>query len=128
MRKSPTKAAFLRKAAKGTWYGILIWKEDRRLLTGNQKRYLRSLAHHLSPVVQIGKNGITGGLIEQVDHDLEMHELIKVSVLDTSPLSRDEAGEALVQETNAEWVQAIGRLVVLYRRSAENPQIELPRP
>ncbi|MCF8563306.1 ribosome assembly RNA-binding protein YhbY [Alicyclobacillus tolerans] len=98
------------------------------MLTGNQKRYLRSLAHHLSPVVQIGKNGITGGLIEQVDHDLEMHELIKVSVLDTSPLSRDEAGEALVQETNAEWVQAIGRLVVLYRRSAENPQIELPRP
>lgn len=96
-------------------------------LSGKQKRYLRSLAHHLTPVIQVGKSGVTGTLLEQVDLALESHELIKVSVLDTSPLSRDEVGEVLTEETTAEWVQSIGRILVLYRQSNENPRIQLVR-
>lgn len=96
-------------------------------LSGKQKRYLRSLAHHLTPVVQVGKSGVTGTLLEQVDLALESHELIKVSVLDTSPLDRDEVGQVLTEETFAEWVQSIGRIVVLYRESQENPRIQLMR-
>jgi RNA-binding protein len=98
-----------------------------KMLSGKQKRYLRSLAHHLSPAMQIGKAGITSGVLEQVDIELESHELIKVSVLETSPLERDEVAEILVEETGAEWVQSIGRTVVLYRKSTENPQILLPQ-
>lgn len=94
-------------------------------LTGKQKRHLRSLAHHLSPVIQVGKSGVTGTLLEQVDLALESHELIKVSVLDTSPLERDEVGQVLIEEMAAEWVQSIGRVVVLYRPSTENPRIQL---
>lgn len=96
------------------------------MLTGKQKRYLRSLAHHLTPIVQVGKGGVTGNLVGQVDLELDTRELVKVSVLDTSPMERDEVGEILVEETGAEWVQAIGRTVVLYRRATENPQIQLP--
>ncbi|CAM3730325.1 ribosome assembly RNA-binding protein YhbY [Alicyclobacillus pomorum] len=96
------------------------------VLTGKQKRFLRAQAHHLSPAMQIGKGGITAGVIEQVEQDLESHELMKISVLETSPLSRDEVAEILVEETGAEWVQSIGRTVVLYRKSTENPQIQLP--
>lgn len=96
-------------------------------LSGKQKRQLRALAHHLSPLIQVGKSGITGTLLEQVDLALESHELIKVSVLETSPLDRDDAGQVLVEETGAEWVQSIGKIVVLYRKSAENPQIRLIR-
>jgi RNA-binding protein len=97
-------------------------------LTGKQIRTLRTLAHHLRPVVQVGKAGVTAGVIEQVEEVLEAQELIKVSVLDTSPLERDEVGDILVEETGASWVQSIGRTVVLYRRSRENPQIQLPPP
>ena len=96
------------------------------LLTGKQKRYLRSLAHHLQPVMQIGKSGITGGVLQQVDIELETRELVKLSVLETSPQSRDEIAEAIVEETGAEWVQSLGRTVVLYRKSSEHPEIELP--
>lgn len=96
-------------------------------MTGKQKRYLRSLAHHLTPVLQVGKAGVTANVVGQVDLELETRELLKVSVLETSPITRDEVAEILVEETGAECVQAIGRTVVLYRRSAENPQIELPR-
>lgn len=96
-------------------------------LTGKQKRYLRSLAHHLSPVVQVGKSGITGTLLEQVDLALEAHELVKIAVWETSPQKRDEVGELISEELSAHWVQAIGKLVVLYRESNENPIIKLPR-
>ncbi|QSO54844.1 ribosome assembly RNA-binding protein YhbY [Alicyclobacillus curvatus] len=97
------------------------------MLTGKQKRYLRAMAHHLQPVMQIGKSGVTGGVLQQVDLELETRELVKVSVLETSPVSRDEIAEMVVEETGAQWVQSIGRTIVFYRRSTENPEIELPR-
>jgi len=97
------------------------------VLKGKQTRYLRSLAHHLNPLIQVGKGGITGNLLEQVDLALEAHELIKVSVLETSPQSRDDVGRVLVEETGAQCVQTIGRLVVLYRPSKKEPKIQLPK-
>ncbi|QSO46133.1 ribosome assembly RNA-binding protein YhbY [Alicyclobacillus mengziensis] len=96
------------------------------MLTGKQKRYLRALAHHLQPVMQIGKSGLTGGVLQQVDLELETKELVKVSVLETSPVSRDEIAQMVVEETGAEWVQSMGRTIVFYRKSTENPEIELP--
>jgi RNA-binding protein len=97
------------------------------MLTGKQKRYLRGLAHHLTPAMQIGKGGMTSTVIEQLELELENRELLKLSVLETSPLSRDEVAEIAVEETGAEWVQSIGRIVILYRAAQENPQIGLPR-
>jgi RNA-binding protein len=85
------------------------------------------MAHHLQPVMQIGKSGVTGGVLQQVDLELETRELVKVSVLETSPVSRDEIAEMVVEETGAQWVQSIGRTIVFYRRSTVNPEIELPR-
>jgi RNA-binding protein len=98
-----------------------------RLLTGKQKRYLRALAHHMQPVMQIGKSGLTGGVLQQADIELETRELVKISVLETCPMERDEIAQAMVEEIGAEWVQTIGRTIILYRRSSENPEIELPR-
>ena len=96
-------------------------------LTGKQKQYLKGLAHPLSPLVQIGKEGITDALAEAVDAALAYHELSKVRVLETSPLERRECGEALAGALRATLVQEIGRVVVLYRRHAEKPKIVLPR-
>lgn len=97
------------------------------LLSGKQKRYLKSMAHSLKPIVQVGKLGVGGNWLEQLELVLEARELIKVSVLETSPLTRDEVVQVIVEETGAECVQTIGRLAVLYRRSQNNPQIEFPK-
>jgi len=97
-------------------------------LTSKQKQYLKGLAHPLSPLVQIGKEGITDALSEAVDAALAHHELIKVRVRETSPLERSECGEALAGALRASVVQEIGRVVVLYRRHAEKPKIVLPKP
>lgn len=97
------------------------------MLTGKQKRALRAQAHHLQPHMQIGKAGVTGSVIQQVDVELDAHELIKISVLETSPVDRDDAATMLVEETGAEWVQSLGRTIVFYRKSEDNPRIELPQ-
>lgn len=87
-------------------------------LTGRQVRQLRSLAHHLDPVVMIGKGDISDGIIAQASDSLEAHELIKCSVLDSSMLTAREAADDLAQALGAEVVQVIGRRFSLYRASS----------
>ena len=51
------------------------------MLTGKQKRFLRSKAHHLDPIFQVGKGGVNENMIKQVADALEARELFKISVL-----------------------------------------------
>ena len=97
------------------------------MLTGKQKRYLRSLAHPLKPIFQVGKAGVNANLIRQVSDALEARELIKVSVLNNCPQSRDEVGTEISEKCAAEWVQSIGHTLVFYKQSQENRHIVLPR-
>ena len=59
-------------------------------LTGKQRRFLRAEAHALSPVVMVGKEGLSDTVLNAVREALLAHELIKVRQLDTAPLSREE--------------------------------------
>ncbi len=96
------------------------------MLTGKQKRYLRSLAVTEPAIVQIGKGGITGTLITQLQDALEARELVKIKLLPNTDADLYEAAEELRTETGSELVQTIGKNIVLYRRSTEQPKIELP--
>lgn len=96
------------------------------MLTGKQKRYLRSEAHHLNPIFQVGKGGVTENMIKQINEALEARELLKVSVLQNCEEDRETVAEALVKGTKAELVQIIGNTFVLYKESVNNKEIELP--
>ena len=100
---------------------------DRYELTSSQKKYLRGLAHHLEPVVRIGKAGLTEGLFEQLEEALESHELIKVKFVDWKDRKRELAAE-IDQRLGCEQVGKIGHVVVFFRqgRDPENRRIELP--
>jgi RNA-binding protein len=95
-------------------------------LTGKQRRFLRALGHHLKPEIQIGKQGVTAALIAQLEHSLLAHELVKVKILEASPVSRKEAGRALAEATGSGLAQTLGRTLLLYRPHPEQPKIELP--
>ncbi|MFJ7637283.1 ribosome assembly RNA-binding protein YhbY [Peribacillus sp. NPDC097264] len=96
------------------------------MLTGKQKRFLRSKAHHLNPIFQVGKGGVNDNLIKQIGEALEVRELIKVSILQNCDEERNEVGRALSKGARAELVQIIGNTIVLYKESRENKQIKLP--
>ncbi len=93
------------------------------MLTSKQRAALRSLSNDLTPIMQVGKSGIGDELITSVDNALEARELIKMSVLDTAPVTAREAAEVLAEATGAEPVSVVGRRFVLYRPSKKKPKI-----
>jgi RNA-binding protein len=96
-------------------------------LTGKHKSFLRSLAHPLKPVVQIGHQGLTDGVMSALEAALERHELIKVKVSGESEQDAAELAPAVEKATRAQVAQIIGRTLVLYRRRDDNPKIVLPK-
>jgi len=88
-------------------------------LRGKQKRFLRSKAHHLQPIFQIGKGGINSAMIVQIEEALEKRELIKVSLLQNTDEVAEEAAQVLEKEIDREIVQIIGRVIVLYKPSTK---------
>ncbi|TNF36165.1 MAG: ribosome assembly RNA-binding protein YhbY [Deltaproteobacteria bacterium] len=96
-------------------------------LTGKQKRHLRALAHHLKPVVLVGAAGVSEALVGHVTDALEDHELIKMKCGENAPLSIKEAAAEVSQATGCAVAGTIGRTAILYKRRAEDPEIELPK-
>lgn len=96
------------------------------MLTGKQKRFLRSLGNELEPILLIGKDEITPNLIKQADDALEARELIKGRVLQNCADTPENIAARLAEASSAELVQVIGRNFLLYRRAKEKPRIVLP--
>lgn len=95
-------------------------------LNGAQRRALRALGHHRKVVIQIGRQGITDGLVAATAEALGRHELIKVSVSTEAPEPRKESADLLAALTGSHVAQVLGRTVLLYRRRFDDPAIELP--
>ena len=98
-----------------------------RPLTGQDRKYLRSLAQHLKPVIFVGKQGVTESLIEATDEALEDHELVKVRFVDHKTEKRELIDE-LAAAAKGECVGMIGHVAILFRyqHKKEERQIELP--
>ena len=95
-------------------------------LTTKQRQFLKGLAHHLSPVVMLGGNGLTEGVLAEIDNALNYHELIKVKIAGADREVKQLIIDAIVRETNALNVQTIGHVLVLYRQS-DDKKITLPK-
>jgi RNA-binding protein len=87
-------------------------------LLGFQRRYLRSLAHPLQPVVLIGKSGLTEAVIAKADRELVAHELIKVRFLEWKEEKRELLAE-LAGKLLAEQVGTVGHVGILFRQNRE---------
>ena len=95
-------------------------------LSEKQKKYLRRLAHPMSPIVMLGNAGLTDGVVNELDRALTDHELVKVAARVGARAARDEALHTLASRTSAELVQRVGHVGVFYRRRAELPKILIP--
>ena len=84
-------------------------------LTIAQRKEHRAEAHHLSPVVMIGNDGLTAAVKKETDAALNAHGLIKVRVLGDDRAQREAMYQTLADELNAAPIQHIGKLLVLWR-------------
>lgn len=89
------------------------------MLRGKQKRQLRALAHHLTPIFQVGKLGVSSEMVQGIRDALEKRELLKVSILQNCEEDKDEVAKVLSERTSSELVQVIGHTIVLYKQSSK---------
>ncbi|MCH4169297.1 MAG: ribosome assembly RNA-binding protein YhbY [Streptococcaceae bacterium] len=86
-------------------------------LTSKQKKYLKSQAHHLNPIVQIGKNGLNNEIKTNIRQALDARELIKIVLLQNTDEDIDEVAEILEVQLSLTVVQKIGKIIVAYKKS-----------
>ena len=87
-------------------------------MTSKERAAWRAKANSLEPIIQIGKEGITDNLITQIDDTLDVRELIKIRVhLETAPESPKQFASKLAEALQADVIQVIGGVKVLYRKA-----------
>lgn len=95
------------------------------MLNSRQRAQLRGMANRMETIFQVGKGGIGEEIKKQVDDALEARELIKMRVLETSPVTSREAADTIADMVGADVVQVIGSKFILYRESVNNKKIVL---
>jgi RNA-binding protein len=93
-------------------------------LSQAQKKAFRSIGHHLNPVVMVSENGISEGVLAELDRALADHELVKIKLALPERDDRTAMLQELVSESGAELVQTIGKMALLYRANPQaNPKL-----
>ncbi len=95
-------------------------------LTNKQKQHLKGMAHSLKPVVMLGGNGLTEGVLVEIENALDHHELIKVKVPTEDREEKKLIMDAIIRETGAEKLQVIGHVLIMYRQGPD-AKIEIPK-
>ena len=101
------------------------------MITGKQRSYLRKLGQQIDPTVYIGKSGLTENIRKELENNFEARELVKVKLQEGCDLDPKETANKLAADLGADFVQAIGRKFVLYKKTDDEKykakSIVLPR-
>ncbi len=97
-------------------------------LSTTDRKQLRVRAHGLHPILQLGEKGLTEAVIAEIDRALTAHELIKIRAAPLNHDERDVALASICERTNAQAVQHIGKMLIVYRRKPEPEAPSGPRP
>ena len=97
------------------------------VLSGVDRTYLRGVAHHLQPIVQIGKAGLTPQVLAAIEQALEHHELIKIRFLAYKEEKR-QLSQHIAQTLHSELIGLVGHVSMFYRQHPEpdKRKIQLP--
>lgn len=87
-----------------------------------EKKRFRSIGHGLKPVVTVASNGLSEGVLAELERALEDHELIKVKLVIEDRDDRKSIAGEICAQLHAELIQTIGKIILLYR-AAKKPKL-----
>ena len=96
-----------------------------KTLNARQRKYLKSHAHHMKPVVAIGGKGLTDAVVEELETSIAHHELLKIKLPAGDKTEREALLEAACVAVDASPVTMIGRTGVLFRPATDS-RFQLP--
>lgn len=91
----------------------------KKTLSSADRRTLKQAAHHLKPVVMIGRHGLTQAVVQETEVALQAHELIKIRIADDVPEERKKMALALAEQLDACVVDYIGKLLIMWRKKED---------
>lgn len=91
-------------------------QQEKIPLSSDEKRELKKNAHHLKPVIQLGKKGVGEAFITELNGALLAHELIKMAVMPERKSELSSDLKTILEQTSAEHVDTIGNIVILYKK------------
>jgi RNA-binding protein len=95
-------------------------------MKGRERAELRAEAHHLSPTVHVGKEGLSPALTKSLDDTLRTHELVKVKLGKNADVKPKDAAASLAHATQSEVIQVIGRTATFYRENPDLKRADVP--
>ncbi len=93
-------------------------------LTVSERLALKGRAHQLKPTVMIGNAGLTESVLKEIELTLRLHELIKIRVMAERP-EREAMLAEICTKLNAEPVQHIGKILVIFKPNPDAHKIEI---
>jgi RNA-binding protein len=97
-------------------------------LTVADRTELKGLAHHLAPVVMIGDKGLSPSVLMEIGAALKAHALIKIRVAGDDREARLEMLGTICTQLACQKVQAIGKLLVVYKpKTVHMPREHIPK-
>lgn len=97
------------------------------MLSSKQRAFLKAKAHDLKPIVHIGKNGLNDAIKTSIRQALDARELIKVTFLQNTAEDKEQVSALLEEELACDTVLKIGRLLILYKESANKDNRKLSK-
>lgn len=95
-------------------------------ITSKQRAHLKKISHNMKPVIQVGKDGVSPALIEQISETIKKRELIKISFLDSMTEDISISTDKILVRTKSEFVKKIGRKLTIFKRNHKKPFLDLP--
>ena len=95
-------------------------------LNTKQRKQLKALSHHIKPKINIGKDGLTEGVILSIKDYIEKKELIKIKFSQNKE-NKEDLSLLICEKINCNQVSIVGNSLIIYKKSS-NPkycQIEL---
>jgi RNA-binding protein len=103
-------------------------RKTMEVLSSKQKKYLKSKAHPLKAVIQIGKAGVTAQSIQSIDAALNSHEMVKVKFIAFKE-EKEKYLDEILAGSKSQFVSLIGHVLTLYRENEESDKrkYDLPK-
>ena len=92
-------------------------------LTAKEKSYIKGLAHHLKPVIYIGKSSISNEVLQELSNTIKKHELIKVKIQLSGNKEKKLFANEIAKLSDTTLIQIIGKNIVLLKFNETNSKL-----
>ena len=103
---------------------LTLYPDHAMPISNADKKRFRAIGHNLNPIVTIAQKGLTDAIKAEIDRALTDHELIKIKLVTASREDKAQLSASICEEFNAECIQSIGHVILLYR-AAKRPDKRL---